>query len=162
MRNAGTLMVTTPSDREIALVCIFDAPRYLVFEAFTRPELLKRWLYGPPDWSLEVCEIDLKVGGSLRYVWSGPDGAEMGLSGVHHEIVPPQRIVHTELFDEDWTGGETLVTTVLDEQDGQATVTMTILYSSQEARDGALKSGMEEGMAASYDRLAELLAETPA
>ena len=162
MRNAGTLMVTTPSDREIAIVRIFDAPRYLVFEAFTRPELLKRWLYGPPDWSLEVCEIDLKVGGSLRYVWSGPDGAEMGLSGVHHEIVPPQRIVHTELFDEDWTGGETLVTTVLDEQDGQATVTMTILYSSQEARDGALKSGMEEGMAASYDRLAEPLAETPA
>jgi uncharacterized protein YndB with AHSA1/START domain len=155
-------MVTTPSDREIAIVRIFDAPRYLVFEAFTRPELLKRWLYGPPDWSLEVCEIDLKVGGSLRYVWSGPDGAEMGLSGVHHEIVPPQRIVHTELFDEDWTGGETLVTTVLDEQDGQATVTMTILYSSQEARDGALKSGMEEGMAASYDRLAEPLAETPA
>ena len=137
---------------------VFDAPRRLVFEAYTTPELLERWLLGPPGWSLPVCEIDLRVGGALRFVWRGPDGAEMGMGGVYREIVRPERLVHTELFDQDWTGGETLVTTVLDEAAGRTTLTSTVRYGSQEARDAALRTGMAHGVAASYDRLAGLLA----
>ncbi len=158
MKNTGNLKVTTPSDREIVMTRVFDAPRRLVFDAWTKPELLKRWLYGPDDWSLAVCDIDLRPGGALRWVWRGPDGTEMGLRGVYREIVPPERIIHTELFDEDWTGGETLVTLVLAEQEGKTTVTMTVLYSSRQARDGALKTGMEHGMAVGYDRLEQVLA----
>lgn len=89
-----------------------------------------------------------------------PDGREMGMGGVHRDIVRPERIVRTELFDEDWTGGETLGTLVMTEQDGKTTVTTTVLYSSPAARDGALKSGMTQGVATSYDRLAALLAST--
>jgi uncharacterized protein YndB with AHSA1/START domain len=162
MKNTGTLKVTTPTEREIVMTRDFDAPRSLVFDALTKPELFKHWLLGPPGWSLPVCEIDLKVGGAQRFVWRGPDGTDMGMRGTYREIVPPERIVHTELFDEDWTGGETLVTNVLTEQGGKTTLTMTVLYQSREARDGALSTGMEQGVAASYDRLAELLASTRA
>lgn len=158
MQDADTLQVTTPTDREIVMTRTFDAPRELVFDALTRPELLKRWFHGPDGWSLEICDIDLRVGGSYRCVWRGPDGVEMGLSGVHREIVPPERLVRTEVFDEDWTGGETLATAVLTERDGRTTLTTTVLYASKEARDGALASGMEQGVTASYDRLEELLA----
>ena len=156
MKNTGTLKVTTPTDREIVLTRVFDAPRRLVFDAFTKPELLQRW-FGPRGWSLVVCEVDLKVGGAFRFVLRGPDGTDMGMRGVYREIAPPERIVHTELFDQDWTGGETLVTTVLTEQGGKTAVTMTVLYASREARDGALKTPMEEGVAAAYDRLADWL-----
>lgn len=98
----------------------------------------------------------------LRFVWSGADGTEMGLRGVYREIVPPGRLVHTELFDQDWTGGETLVTTVLAERDGGGTtVTITVLYATRAARDAALATGMEQGVAASYDRLSTLLASAP-
>lgn len=158
MTDTPGLAVTTPGDREIALTRVFEAPRERVFAALTRPDLLQRWLLGPSGWSLPVCEIDLHVGGSLRFVWRGPDGTEMGLRGIYREIAPPTRLVHTELFDQDWTGGETVVTTQLREESARTTLTTTILYPSQEARDGALRSGMEQGVAASYDRLAELLA----
>jgi uncharacterized protein YndB with AHSA1/START domain len=158
MRNSGTLKVTTPTNREIVLTRAFAAPRRLVFDALTKLELLKRWMYGPDGHSLPVCEIDLKAGAVFRFVWRGPDGTDMGMRGVYREIAPPGRIVHTELFDEDWTGGETLVTTVLTEQGGKTTLTMTVLYRSREARDAVLKTGMVQGVAASYDRLAELLA----
>ncbi len=160
MQNAGNLKVTTPTDREIRMTRVFDAQRELVFEAFTKPELLKRWLVGPPGWSLETCEIDLRVGGAYRYVWRGPDGTMMGMGGVHREIVRPERIVCTQLFDEDWTGGEAVGTLVLTEQNGKTTLTNTILYTSQEARDAVLKSPMEHGVAASYDLLAALLASS--
>jgi len=146
-----------PSDREIAMTRVFDAPRSLVFDAWTKPELLRRW-FGPPGWSLPVCEIDLKVGGAYRFVMRGPDGAEMGMRGVYREIVPSERLVATESFDESWYPGEALDTTVLVEQGGKTTVTTTVLYESREARDAVLKSPMEHGLAASYDRLAELLA----
>jgi len=158
MTNLGSLQVTTPGDREIAMTRVFDAPRALVFDALTKPELLKRWVLGPPGWSLEVCEIDLRPGGAFRYVWRGADGTEMGMRGAFREVAPPERIVHTELFDEDWTGGETVVTTSLVEQGGRTTLTLTLLYQSPEARDAALKSGMTEGVTASYDRLAGVLA----
>jgi uncharacterized protein YndB with AHSA1/START domain len=141
---------------------VFDAPRRSVFDALTKPELVKRWLLGPPGWSMPVCEIDPKVGGVLRYAWRNADGREMGMSGVFREVVRPERIVHTELFDEDWTGGEALVTSVLTEKGGKTTLTMTVRYQSKEARDGALSTGIERGVAASYDRLAELSTSTPA
>ena len=152
-----SLKVTTPSDREIVITRLFDAPRTLVFDCMSKPELVKKWLLGPPGWTMPVCEIDLRVGGRYRYVWRGPDGAEMGMGGVYREIVRPERIVQTELFDQDWTGGETLGTAHLTERDSRTTLTITVLYSSKEARDGALRTGMTEGMAAGYDRLAELL-----
>jgi len=137
----------------------FDAPRTLVFNALTKPELVQRWLLGPPGWSMPVCEIDLKVGGAFRYVWRrDADGTDMGMGGVFREIVPPERIVHTELFDQDWTGGEAVATTVLVERGGKTTLSLTILYQSRETRDSVLQSRMEEGVAASYDRLAQMLA----
>ena len=157
MKNSGTLKVTTPSEREVAMTRIFEAPRHLVFEAWTKPELVKRWLYGPEDWRLAVCEMDLRVGGAARFVWRHGDGKEMGMSGVFREIAPPDRLVFTEIWDEDWTGGEALNTIVFSEHAGGTTLTQTVLYSSREARDGALKTGMEHGAAVSYDRLAELL-----
>lgn len=109
-----------------------------------------------------VCKIDLKVGGRLRYVWRKADGMEMGLGGGYREIVPPERIVLTELFDINWTGGETLNTVIFTEQNGKTTLTNTVGYSSREGRDGAFNSGSTQGMAASYDRLAELLTSTSA
>lgn len=159
MSHTEKLTVATRSDREIVMTRRFHAPRALVFDALTKPEILKRWLNGPEGWSLPVCEIDLRVGGAFRYVWRGPDGTEMGMSGVFREIAPPARMVHTELFDEDWTGGETLVTTELEESDGGTTLTTTVLYASQEGRDGALKSGMEQGLGESYDTLDDLFAQ---
>jgi uncharacterized protein YndB with AHSA1/START domain len=158
MNAAETLQVTTPTEREIVMTRVFNAPRHLVFDAWTKPELIKRWLLGPPGWSMPVCEIDLKVGGRYRFVWRKEDGTEMGMGGIYREIVAPERIVNTELFDVDWTGGETVETLVLTERDGRTTATKTTLYSSQEARDAALKTGMEDGVAVSYDRLEELLA----
>ena len=120
------------------------------------PELLPRWLLGPPGWSMVVCEIDLKVGGAFRHVWRRKDGTEMGMRGVYREIVPPERIVRTESFDD--YPGESLASVVLTEQGGKTTLTLTVLYPSKEVRDATLASGMERGVAASYDRLAELLA----
>ena len=154
MKNTGTLTLSTPTDREIVLTRVFDAPRRLVFDAFTKPELLKRW-FGPRGWSLAVCEVDLKVGGSFRFVLEGPDGKRMGMRGVYREIVSPERSVHMESFDD--FPGESQVTTVLVEQGGKTTLTATVLYSSAEVRDAVIKSGMEHGAAESYDKLAELL-----
>jgi uncharacterized protein YndB with AHSA1/START domain len=157
----GTVKVSTPSDREIAITRVFDAPRKLVYDAHTKPELVKRWLLGPPGWSMPVCEIDLRVGGKYRWVWrQDTDGTEMGMGGVYREIRSPERLVATEKFDEAWYPGEGLNTLVLVEQGGRTTLTQTMRYESREARDAVLKSGMEKGLTASYDRLAELLATT--
>lgn len=158
MSAGSKLIITTPSEREIAMTRVFDAPRRLVFDAHTKPELVKRWMLGPPGWTMPVCEIDLRVGGAYRYVWRKEDGTEMGMGGVYREIKRPERIVHTELFDQAWYPGEAVVTTVLVERDGQTTLTATVRYDSREARDGVLKSPMEEGVAVSYDRLEDLLA----
>ena len=159
MKNAGTLKVTTPTDREIVMTRVFDAPRTLVFDAMAQPELLKRWLLGPPGWSMVDCENDLKVGGAFRHVWRGADGTEMAMRGVYREVVPPERIVRTESFEFGCNAqsGEQVGTLVLTEQDGWTTLTLTVLYPSKEARDATIASGMEHGVAASYDRLAALL-----
>ena len=152
-----TLEVTTPTETEIRMVRRFHAPRERVFQAVTDPRLLRKWLSGPPGWWLANCEIDLREGGRFRYLWEGPEGAEMGMGGTFLEIDRPNRIVHTELFDEDWTDGETKVTTTLTEEAGTTTLTLTVRYSSEEARDAALETGVTEGISMSYDRLAELL-----
>jgi uncharacterized protein YndB with AHSA1/START domain len=133
---------------------VFDAPRHLVFDAFTKPELLKRW-FGPHGWSLVVCDVDLKVGGGFRFVLRGPDGRPMGMRGVYREIAAPARSVHTESFDD--FPGESIVTAEWVEQGGKTTLTATVLYPSRDIRDAVIGSGMEHGAAESYDKLADLL-----
>lgn len=154
----GSFKVSTPSDREIRVTRDFDARRRLVFDAFTKPELVRRWLLGPPGWIMPLCEIDLRVGGAYRYVWrSEQDGSQMALGGVFREITPVERLVATEKFDDAWYPGEALDTTVFVEIGAITRTTITILYESQEARDTARRSGMEYGMAAGYERLEKLL-----
>jgi uncharacterized protein YndB with AHSA1/START domain len=163
MEHSGKLKITTPGDREIVMTRAFNAPRQLVWDAYTQPELVRRWLLGPPGWSMPVCEIDLRVGGGYRYVWRhDADGQQMGMRGVYREVAPPQRLVATEKFDESWYPGEALDTTVLTEQGGRTTVTLTVRYESSEARDAVLKTPMAEGVSAGYDRLEELLASLQA
>lgn len=155
---AGPLAISTPSDREVVITREFDAPRELVFDCHTRPDLVRRWLLGPPGWTMPVCDIDLRVGGRYRYVWRGPDGEELAMGGTFRLIERPGRIDTTELFDQDWTGGETFITTRFTERDGRTTATLTVLYSSKQAREGALATGMADGMEAGYRRLDELFA----
>lgn len=150
------LTITTPTDREVVLTRAFDAPRTLVFEALTTPKLLARW-YGPVDWTLDVCYIDLRVGGAWRFVVKRPDGKAIGQRGVYREIVPGERLVYSESW-EDWDAGETLVTTTLTEHNGVTTFSSTILFPSREVRDTVVKSGLERGAAQSYAKLAEVLA----
>lgn len=158
-RTIGNMQLSTPSDREIVMSRVFNAPPALVYEAFTKPELLKRWLGVRNGWEMAVCEVDLKVGGAYRWVWRGPDGSEMGMGGVYREIVRPERLVATEKFDEAWYPGEAIDTITLVEEDGKTTLTTTVLFESKEARDVALQSDMERGVAESYDVLDELLAD---
>jgi uncharacterized protein YndB with AHSA1/START domain len=134
----------------------------MVFDAWTRPELLKRWLGVRGGWSLAVCEVDLRVGGAYRFVWRGPNGKEMGMGGIYREIVRPERLVATEKFDDPWYEGEALDTTVLVEKGGKTTVTTTVLYESKEVRDAVLKTPMATGMVESYDKLDEVLESTAA
>ena len=156
MSNDGTLTVAAKGDREILMTRVFNAPRNLVYDAFTKPELLKRWLGVFGGWTLPVCEVDLRVGGRFRFVWR-KEGAEMGMGGVYKEIVPDQRIVNTEKFDDAWYEGEGLDTVMFVERGGKTTLTQTILYVSKQTRDGVLKSPMESGVAQSYNKLAEIL-----
>lgn len=154
----STLTVTTPSDLELAMTRVFDAPAALVFEAFTTPALVRRWLLGPDGWTMPVCEIDLRVGGFWRYVWRHGDGREMTMHGIYREIDRPRLTVHTERFEE----GEAVVTTRYAEADGKTTLTQTMRFATIAERDGALQSGMETGVAASYARLDAILAAAPA
>ena len=156
MTNSGSLKLTTPSDREIVMTRVFDAPRLLVFEAHSKPELLKRWLLGPPGWEMVVCEVPTKVGDRYRYEWRNTNGTQFGTGGICREFVPPERVVCTESMDGYLS--ESVNTTTFVEHDGKTTLTITMLFESREARDMALKSGMEHGVAASYDRLSALLA----
>ena len=150
--KASTTTYTTPSDREIAMTRVFDAPRRLVWEAWTNPEHVPHWMLGPDGWTMPVCEIDHRPGGAWRFVWRREDGSEMAMTGVYQEIVAPERLVATESWGGDWP--ETLNTLILSEEDGKTTITSTVLYPSKEARDAALKTGMKEGVSASFDRLA--------
>ncbi len=157
MKNTGTLKVTTPNDREIVMTRAFDAPRHLVFEAFTRPELLRKWLLGPPGWTMPVCEVDLRVGGKYRYVWRSDKGIEMAAGGTYREIVAPERIVATETFEPPWYPGECTNTLLMREESGCTILTQTLRYESNAAREVVIKSPMEGGVAISYDRLEQML-----
>lgn len=154
------LKVSTPSDREAMITRVVAAPRAMVFDAHTKPELVQRWLLGPPGWTMPVCEIDLRVGGTYRYEWRTDDGRSMSMGGTFTEIVRPSRIVATQLFDQDWTGGETMVSTDIVEKNGKSTITTTVRFSSRAARDAALQTGMTSGMEMGYERLEELVKET--
>jgi uncharacterized protein YndB with AHSA1/START domain len=152
--SPGATTFATPSDREIVITRLFDAPRRLVYEALTNPEHVPHW-YGPRGWTLPVCQIDLRPGGAWRFVLRGPQGTDMGMRGVYQEIAPPERLVSTESYDD--YPGESLNTVVLTEADGKTTMTVTVLYPSKEVRDAVLNSGMQAGASETYERLAEYL-----
>jgi uncharacterized protein YndB with AHSA1/START domain len=153
--------VTTPNDREIVVTRVFDAPRSLIWECHTKPELVRRWMLGPDGWSMPVCEMDLRVGGEYRNVWrSDTDGNQFGFRGRYREIVAPERIVHTERFDGTEEGsGDALCTLELTEERGRTRLSYSMVFPSREVRDQALASGMTDGMAAGYDRLETVMAE---
>jgi uncharacterized protein YndB with AHSA1/START domain len=159
MKGPGDLRIVAKSELEVAMTRTFDAPRRLVWDAWTKPELLQRWLGIQSGWTMPLCRIDLRPGGSYRYVWQGPDGMEMAVGGVFREIVRPERIVCTEKFDQAWYPGEALITHVLTEEGERTTSTITILYESQEARDAVLASPMESGVAEGYRVLDGVLRE---
>jgi uncharacterized protein YndB with AHSA1/START domain len=157
--NHPQLAVTLPSDREIVLARDFNAPRRLVFEVWTKPEHVIRWWAGCDDSTLTVCEIDFRVGGAWRYVVRGPDGQEYVFNGVYREIVVPERLVHTQIFDvEPYSNSEALVSVIFEDLGGRTRMTETILHATKEARDAHLQSGMETGVSAALDRL-ETIAE---
>ncbi|NUO94688.1 MAG: SRPBCC family protein [Gemmatimonadaceae bacterium] len=158
MTRTAMLHLDARGEREIVMTREFDAPRHLVYEALTTPALIRRWLGVMEGWSMAVCDVDLRVGGSFRYQWRGPGGVTLGMRGVYREIVPDQRIVSTEVFDESWYPGEAVGTVELVERSGRTTLTTTVLYSSREARDAVLKSPMESGVAKAYDQLDVVLA----
>lgn len=162
-----TAQVCLPSDATVEVSRSFNAPRDLVYEAYTTPHLVRRWLLGPPGWTMPVCEMDVRVGGAFRWWWrSEEDGQEFGFHGVFKEVDAPARLVHTELYDAGDVGGsmgeagESLVTVTFTERDGVTTVTTLVDYGSQEARDAAMATGMTDGMEMSYELLDTLLAET--
>jgi uncharacterized protein YndB with AHSA1/START domain len=153
-----SVTVTTPSEREIVLSREFHAPRDLVFEALTTPELLLRW-YGARGWNLVTCEVDLRAGGAYRFVSAGPDGARMVQSGVYTEILPAERLACTEVFEDQSYPGETLITHRLTEHDGVTTLTSVLLYATRQGRDRVLAYPMARGVGESYDRLDAILTD---
>lgn len=152
------LTITTPGDRDIVVVREFDAPRDLVWLCYSKPELVRRW-YGLPDWTMTVCEMDFRVGGKWRYGTRSPNGYEMGNQGIYREIVEPERIGQTEYYDDDWTKGGSDNLVVFTEKGGRTTSTMTVTYSSAEARAAAVATPMAEGMEIGFKRLDAVLAE---
>jgi uncharacterized protein YndB with AHSA1/START domain len=147
------LQVTTPNDLEIHMTRVFDAPRQLVFDAHVKCELLKRWLFGPDGWELAVCEMDLRPGGKYRYVWRHPKKKQMATGGIIREIVPPERLVTTEQFEDPWYPGEAVNTMTLVEKGGKTYLLQVMAFETREGRDIALKSGMDSGMEMGYARL---------
>ena len=156
--NSETFKVSTPSDQEIRMTRLFDAPRRLVFEALTQPEHVKKW-WGclGTGYSVPVCEIDLRVGGAWRFVNRHPKG-EAAFHGEYLEIAPPSRLVFTEIF-EDFPDAVTVVTTDLADEGGKTRMTATVRYPSKDVRDIVIASGMSTGAGISYDRLEDLVAE---
>jgi uncharacterized protein YndB with AHSA1/START domain len=156
MKDSESLQFDAPGDREVTMTRVFDAPRSLVFEAWTNPKHVPQWMLGPEGWTMPVCEIDLRPGGAWHFAWRKSDGTEMSMRGVYQKVVPPERLVSTESWGGDWP--ETLNTVTLSEKDGKTTMTVTVLYPSKDARDAALKTGMKQGMSLSFDRLDQHLA----
>jgi uncharacterized protein YndB with AHSA1/START domain len=157
MQRIGALSIDTQGDREIVITRPFNAKRPLVWDALTKPELMKQWLGVFGGWTLPVCEVDLKAGGGYRYVWRHADGNQMGLRGTFREVIAPERTVSTERFDEAWYPGEALITQTLAESNGKTVLTMTLRYESTAARDGVFTGPMATGLAASFDALAKMV-----
>lgn len=159
--NQDSFVTTTQGDRNIVMTRLFDAPRQLVFEALTQPEHIRRW-WGclEEGYSVPVCEVDLRVGGAWRFVNRLP-GGEAEFYGEYREIAPPDRLVFSEIYAP-FPDAESLVTTVLTEEDGQTRMTATITYKSEEVRKMVLGTGMEQGAGLSYDRLEELVGKLQA
>ncbi len=157
IKIVGQLSAALPSDREIRITRRFNAPRQLVWDAHTQPELLKRWLLGPPGWDMPVCDIDLRVGGEYRYEWHTNGQMAMALSGTYRAIDAPAHLSDTQMFDDNWTQGPADTDLTLVEKDGKTLLTIDIKYASKEARDLALSTPMMEGMEAGYERLESLL-----
>ena len=158
--------VTLPSDREVQVTRSFRAPRVLVYRAFTEPQLVRRWMLGPPGWSMPICEMDVRVGGRYRWRWrSDTDGSEFGFMGTFREVQAPSKLVQTEAFDPGTVGGSypsdegALITTSFTEDAGVTTVVSHMDFGSKEARDGAVATGMTDGMEQSYQLLDTLLGE---
>jgi len=154
--QTANTVITTPNDTEIVITRIFNAPRQLVFDAWTKPEHVTKWMLGPPGWTMPVCNIDLRVGGRWDFTYRRDDGTEISMGGVYREIEPPARLVSTESWGGDWA--DTQNTLLLTEEDGKTKLHSTMLYPNKEARDAALQTGMTDGMDISYDRLDTLLA----
>ena len=157
MPNKGALTVAAQGDRDIVMTRSFNAPRHMVWDAYTKPELLKRWLLGPDGWHFIQCDVDLRVGGKYRYVWKNDEKNQtLGLGGEYREINAPGKLVCTEQFDD--FPGEAVSTLELAEHNGVTTLINTVRSPSREARDGMLQTGMEKGVGRSYDRLDDVLA----
>ena len=158
--------VTLPSDREVRVVRTFNAPRKLVWDANTKPELIQKWMFGPPGWTMTVCEMDVRVGGAYRWRWQNQeDKKEMGFFGEFREVDAPSRMVHLETYDPGDVGGAmpsgepAIITTEFKESGGVTTLTTTMLFASKEARDAAVSTGMTDGMEMSYARLDDMFAK---
>ena len=150
--------VSTPTDEEVVVSRLFDASPQAVFDCHTKPDLVRRWLLGPPGWTMPVCEIDLRVGGAYRYVWRSETGErEFGTGGAFTEVAAPTRWSHTERMD--GAPGEATNLYILTEEGGRTRLTMQMNFGSKAFRDMALKTGMTRGMDQSFDRLAAMLAE---
>lgn len=154
MNTLPSVEIVSAKDGVLEMATDIVAPRGLVFRGLTEPALIRQWLLGPDGWDMPVCEVDLRVGGSYRYGWSHPDYPGFEMTGVYQEIEPPERIVHTEVYE----GSSALITTVLSEHDGKTRLAMTMVFPSQEALEAAVQTGMTTGMTRSYERLQELLA----
>jgi uncharacterized protein YndB with AHSA1/START domain len=157
-----SLQITTPSDEEIRITRSFDAPRMMLWDAYTRPELVKRWLGQMPGWSWVECEMDVREGGRYRWAWRGPEGAELAVGGVYREVVPGERLVSTERYDQSWYEGEAVGTVEFTEAQGRTTLVTTLRYGSKQIRDAVLQSPATSGMEAGYNLLDELLASSDA
>ena len=163
MSESEKARVELPSDHEVEVTRRFHASRDLVYEAYTDPNLVHRWLLGPPGWTMPVCEMDVRVGGKYRWRWrSDEDGKEFGFHGEFQEVAPPAKIVHTEFYDPGDVGGDmgdgALITVTFTERNGVTTMTSRMDFKTKAARDAALSTGMTDGMEQSYQLLDPLLA----
>jgi len=164
MSATSKTQVILPSDHEVKVIRAFNAPRELVYKAYTTPELLQRWLLGPPGWTMPVCEMDVRVGGTYRWRWrSIENGQEFGFHGEYRIVEPARRLVHTEHYDPGDVGGNmgngALITVEFTETDGVTTMSTLMDYYTKEALDAAMATGMTDGMDMTYQRLDELLPE---
>lgn len=157
-KSGHSLAITTPGDRVIVMTRSFNAPRPLVFDCWTKPALLQRWLGVHGGWTFAVCEVDLRKGGRYRFVWRGPGGEEMGMGGVYLDVDAPKSITSTEKFDQSWYDGDASGHLELIDLGPVTQTIQTVTYASKAVRDAVLASPMESGVGAGYDALDGVLA----